>query len=85
MVEAKPGQSCHTTCPLCASEIKIILPFANGEEKEKYWKWVEEVKPELPATFMRNWRHSAAIIQKVYIDEKFAVVKSPGCFSCAIS
>lgn len=85
MVEAKPDQNCHTTCPLCASAIKIILPFANGQEKEEYWKWVEEVKPELPVSFMRNWRHSAAIIQKVYIDEKFAVVKSPGCFSCTIS
>jgi hypothetical protein len=64
--------------------IRAILPFANGEEKENYWKWVEEVKPELPPGFLRNWKHSAAVIKKVYIDEKNVIVKSSGCY-CNIS
>jgi hypothetical protein len=82
--QANQNQNSHTTCPLCASIIRIILPFANGAEKDQYWNWVEEVKPELPPGFIRDWRHSAAVIQKVYIDEKYVSVKSSGC-NCTLS
>lgn len=59
----------HCTCPLCAAVIKLILPSEGGLEVEKYWEWVLAVKPELPQGFMRDFRHSAAIIQKIHIDE----------------
>jgi hypothetical protein len=59
----------HCNCPLCCQIIKLILPNENGKEVEKYWAWVLAVKPELPKGFMRDFRHSAAIIQKIHIDE----------------
>lgn len=63
------GPSDFINCPLCGEIIKKILPHENGEEEEKYWKWVLEVNPKLPSNFLRDFRHSAAIIQKVHIDE----------------
>lgn len=65
----------HCNCPLCATIIKLILPNENGMEVEKYWSWVLAVKPELPQGFLRDFRHSAAIIQKVHIDENIALRK----------
>lgn len=40
-------------CPLCCEEIKRILPH-DGFEYEKYWDWVNEVKPPLPKGFVLN-------------------------------
>ena len=77
--EGGNNPNAHVNCPLCLSIIKLILPFENGLEREKYWKWVEEVKPELPSGFLRNWKHSAAIIQKVYTNEQEIVVKTKSC------
>lgn len=77
----------HCNCPLCSSIIKLILPWEQGEEVEKYWKWIEEIKPELPQNFMRNWRHSAAIIQKCYVEDnqynESVVVNTGAC--CTIT
>ena len=77
----------HCNCPLCNSIIKIILPWEQGGEVEKYWQWIEEVKPNLPVGFMRNWRHSAAIIEKCYVENnqysQSVVVNSGSC--CSIS
>jgi hypothetical protein len=56
-------------CPLCGTILKRILPADEGREEEIYWNWVLEVKPPLPDNFMKNFRHSAAIIQKIHIDE----------------
>lgn len=56
-------------CPLCGTILKKILPADNGNDEDIYWNWVLEVKPPLPDDFMSNFRHSAAIIQKVHIDE----------------
>ena len=56
-------------CPLCAQIIKKMLPYDNGKEIEKYWDWVNEVNPVMPSGFIRNFRHSAAIIQKIRIDD----------------
>ena len=47
----------------------ILLILCIGAEVEKYWKWAYEVKPELPNGFLRNFKHSGAIIQKVHIEE----------------
>ena len=77
--EGGNNPNAHVNCPLCLSIIKLILPFENGLEREKYWNWVEEVKPELPSGFLRNWKHSAAIIQKVYTNEQEIIVKTKGC------
>mmetsp|Transcript_19057 Transcript_19057/g.27985 ORF Transcript_19057/g.27985 Transcript_19057/m.27985 type:complete len:624 (-) Transcript_19057:351-2222(-) len=46
-------------CPLCGEEIKLILDFdAVGGGKavrEKYWSWVNEVKPFIPKSFVSNF------------------------------
>jgi hypothetical protein len=72
-------------CPLCGTILKRILPADDGREEEIYWNWVLEVKPPLPENFMTNFRHSAAIIQKVHIDENRRINqrKEEGC--CLIS
>jgi hypothetical protein len=62
-----PNGFCN--CPLCGTILKKILPADNGNDEDIYWNWVLEVKPPLPDDFMKNFRHSAAIIQKVHIDE----------------
>ena len=54
----------YNSCPLCAMEIKKIFVFENGKETDKYWDWVHEINPKLPANFMKTFRHSAAVIQK---------------------
>ena len=55
------------SCPLCAGVIRKMLPYEGGNEVEKYWAWVHEINPLLPKGFMKNWRHSAAIIEKVRV------------------
>ena len=58
----------HCNCPLCAAVIKKILVFERGAEIEKYWSWVYEFPPLLPDKFMQRWKHSAKVIQKVFIE-----------------
>lgn len=60
----------YINCSLCASVIKLILPLEGGKEVDKYWNWVYEEKVDLPKGFMKNFRHSAAVIQAVYIDDQ---------------
>ena len=59
----------YNICPLCAMEIKKMFRFDNGRETERYWAWVHEIVPQLPTNFMKTFRHSGAIIKKIYIDE----------------
>lgn len=75
----------HCNCPLCAAIIKLILPNEYGKEVEKYWDWVLAVKPELPQGFMRDFRHSAAIIQKIHIDENTRLRNQENRKCCTIS
>lgn len=75
----------HCNCPLCAAVIKLILPNEYGKEVEKYWEWVLAVKPELPQGFKRDFRHSAAIIQKVHIDENKRLRERKKNVCCVIS
>ena len=58
----------YCNCSLCAEVIKKILPYENGQEIEKYWTWVYEQKIHLPDGFLRNFRHSAAVIEAVYVN-----------------
>lgn len=60
--------SCN--CALCGAIIKKILPAEGGMEVDKYWDWVYEIPVELPRNFMRDFRHSAAIIRSVYVNQK---------------
>eukprot|EP00600_Ochromonadales_sp_CCMP1393_P011901 CAMPEP_0175001546 /NCGR_PEP_ID=MMETSP0005-20121125/3191_1 /TAXON_ID=420556 /ORGANISM="Ochromonas sp., Strain CCMP1393" /LENGTH=122 /DNA_ID=CAMNT_0016256439 /DNA_START=94 /DNA_END=462 /DNA_ORIENTATION=- len=46
--------------------IKLILPSEGGLEVEKYWNWVYEEPVPLPPRFIRDWRHSAAVIRAVH-------------------
>ena len=60
-----PGGYCN--CSLCAEIIKLILPSEGGREVEKYWQWVyEEPMPPLPRRFLRDFRHSAAVIRAAF-------------------
>lgn len=57
----------YCNCSLCADIIKLILPAEGGAEVEKYWQWVyEEPMQPLPVGFLRDFRHSAAVIRAVY-------------------
>ena len=79
----------YCICPICAGIIKRILPYENGLEIEKYWKWVLEVNPQLPQGFLKNFRHSAAVIQKVYVEDDFKRKingsEGQGSAACSIS
>eukprot|EP01038_Epipyxis_sp_PR26KG_P011205 gene11205-15029_t len=59
----------YSNCSLCAAIIKLILPYENGAEIEKYWNWVYEVRTELPSGFKKNFRHSASVIKAVYMND----------------
>ena len=63
----KAGGYCN--CSLCAAVIKHILPFEHGAEVERYWQWVLQEQVPLPPGFMRNFRHSAAVIKAVYMND----------------
>ena len=73
----------HCNCPLCGAVIKKIIPSTGGGEVDEYWNWVCEINPHLPDGFLRNFRHSAAVIQKVYVIDNNKDNK-PSKF-CAIS
>ena len=47
-------QRMWTICPLCNSDVKLIVRL-SGNEKEEYLKWVEEIKPELPYDFTQEF------------------------------
>jgi hypothetical protein len=64
-LDSTPGGYCN--CSLCASVIKLILPSEGGREVEKYWDWVYEEPMKLPTNFLRNFRHSAAVIRAVHV------------------
>ena len=64
MVEKTHG---YCNCPLCAGVIKKILPFDEGKEVEEYWKWVYEFQPVFTDKFHKRWKHSASVIDKVYV------------------
>ncbi len=61
----------YINCSLCAGIIKRILPLDGGHEVERYWDWVLEEKPELPKEFMRNFKHSAGVIEAVYVTDEY--------------
>ena len=50
-------------CPLCCGEIKRIL-VQDGAEVEKYWAWVEEVKPKLPKDFALKFEIHGGLIRE---------------------
>jgi hypothetical protein len=60
----------YCNCSLCAGIIKLILPLEGGKEVQKYWNWVYEEKVVLPPAFMKDFRHSSAVIKAVYLEEK---------------
>lgn len=57
----------YCNCSLCAGIIKLILPSEGGAEVDKYWQWVYEEPVPLPSRFMRDFRHSAAVIKAVHV------------------
>lgn len=61
----------YINCSLCMNIIKLILPLENGREVDKYWQWVYEDKVELPKMFLRNFKHSAGVIETVYVNDEF--------------
>ena len=69
----------YNMCPLCATTIKRVLPHEHGKEVAKYWEWVEEIAPELPPGFLRNFKHSAAVLESVYVTGTFSSDTDTGC------
>lgn len=59
----------YSLCPVCANGIKIIIPFDHGREVAKYWAWVEEVVPPLPAGFKRKFLRSAEVLHEIYVEK----------------
>jgi hypothetical protein len=76
-----------SNCPLCASTIKKIIPAQNGVEKEIYWRWATEISPPLPKGFLRDFKHSAGVIEAVFLGKSDDVVgrRMKGKGSCTIS
>lgn len=78
-------KDCHYNCPLCASLIRKILPMEDGNEREKYWLWCNEVVLPLPPGFAKRFAHAAEALQRVYVDEmeekkNLATQRSSTCF-----
>ena len=69
----------YNMCPLCACTIKLVLPHEHGKEVAKYWDWVEEIAPELPPGFLRKFRHSAGVLEAVYITGTFQSETDTNC------
>ena len=67
MVERTHG---YCNCPLCATVIKKIILFDAGNEVEEYWQWVYEFKPSFSDKFKKRWKHSAGMIDKLYVQRK---------------
>ncbi|KAG7387103.1 hypothetical protein PHYPSEUDO_014757 [Phytophthora pseudosyringae] len=50
-------------CPVCMADIRLIL-LHSGNEEEKYWKWVFEVKPCLPSQFKQVFKEAGKRLSK---------------------
>mmetsp|Transcript_17787 Transcript_17787/g.18532 ORF Transcript_17787/g.18532 Transcript_17787/m.18532 type:complete len:299 (+) Transcript_17787:72-968(+) len=75
----------HCNCPLCGTIIKKILPAEkDGHDEVTYWNWVLEVKPPLPDDFMKKFKHSAAVIKKVHIEENMKQRDKKNSNNCCI-
>jgi hypothetical protein len=72
-------------CPLCGSTIKKILPCQNGFEKDLYWKWATEITPPLPKGFMKDFKHSAGVIEAVFSDTGGKVRRRTKGQQCVLS
>lgn len=69
----------YCICSLCADVIKKILPFDHGREEERFWDWVYEDKVELPPSFMRTFKHSAGMIETVFVNGGQASTGTTAC------
>jgi hypothetical protein len=74
---SKPHGFCN--CPLCGQIIKKIFLSEDGHEVERYWSWVYEIPPVLPRGFMNNFKHSAAVIESVWMNKKHTNDNSGAC------
>jgi hypothetical protein len=77
-------------CSLCGTVIKKILPFENGKEIDKYWLWIYEYNSPLPEGFMKNFKHSAGVIETVHVnhnddDDNSSNASTSSGASCTIS
>ena len=75
-------------CPLCCELIKRVEPH-DGDEHERYWAWVHEVKPPLPARFPNRFAKAAAGLTKGEYRTRGALdamdERSSGTQVCAVS
>ena len=74
-------------CPLCCGEIKRVL-MKDGTETEKYWTWVEEVKPKLPKDFALKFEIHGGLIREEVAERKTGsdgAKRPPRSATCAIS
>jgi len=49
-------------CPVCMTEISLVLSFADGNEYQEYSNWVFEVKPKLPFYFEKTFKLASSQI-----------------------
>ncbi|CAM9874630.1 unnamed protein product [Phaeothamnion confervicola] len=60
-------------CAVCGTAVKRAIPYADGREAQRYWAWVEEVKPPLPPGFACEFKAAAVILQMkaegTYVDD----------------
>ena len=85
MIERTHG---YCNCPLCATVIKKIILFDAGNEAEEYWRWVYEFQPIFPEKFKKRWKHSAGMIDKLYVqreeETKVEIRRRTSSRSCAL-
>ena len=55
-------------CPICNEEIKRLLPH-DGTEVDKYWAWVNEIKPPLPRNFKSKFTHVSQVGGVSFVSE----------------
>jgi hypothetical protein len=66
MLERPDG---YCFCSICAASIRRIIPAQGGAEEQQYWDWVYQDKVTMSRDFMKRWRHSAGVIEVVFVEE----------------
>ncbi|KAJ0396524.1 hypothetical protein P43SY_003735 [Pythium insidiosum] len=57
------GTRAWSHCPVCMTEIRVVLPH-TGHEEERYWQWVLEVQPALPQLFKSEFKDAGRRLRK---------------------
>ena len=63
MGSARFGSSptASNVCPLCKDEIKLVLRSRGGKERQQYEAWMNEARPTISRTFVREFKARSAM------------------------